>query len=374
MLSIIQYMFQFIPQASLQKLIDVLAARGYRVIGPQASDGAIVYADLQCIDQLPKGVRSRQQPGSYRLQAQSDDLLFAWANGPQALKPFLFAPQESMWRAEKTEQGFTVRTLSPESRPLAVIGARACDLAALALQDKVFLEGAYIDPHYLARREGLFLVAVNCTHAADTCFCAATRTGPRAKSGFDLALTELADGFVIESGSQTGEAVLSALHLVPASQVQTQTASNAVDQAAASQTRGLPLDIKDRLAANLHHPRWGEVAKRCLSCGNCTQVCPSCFCHAEFETPALDGASSTHERRWDSCFSQGHAYIHGMQIRPEIRHRYRQWLTHKLSSWHAQFGSSGCVGCGRCIAWCPAGIDLTEEAEVICGGDDASLS
>jgi sulfhydrogenase subunit beta (sulfur reductase) len=367
-------MAQFIPRASLQTLIDVLAARGYRVVGPQVSDGAIVYADLQRVEQLPKGIHSRQRPGSYRLQSANEDLLFAWANGPQALKPFLFAPQEPMWRAEKSDQGFKVQTLSPESTPLAVIGARACDLAALALQDKVFLEGSYIDPYYLARREGMFLVAVNCTHAADTCFCAATHSGPRAESGFDLALTELVEGFVIELGSQMGDVVLSALQAAPASQMQTQTASSAVKQAAASQTRGLPPEVKDRLAANLHHPRWNEVAKRCLSCGNCTQVCPSCFCHAEYEAPALDGASSNHERRWDSCFSQGHAYIHGMQIRPEIRHRYRQWLTHKLSIWHAQFGSSGCVGCGRCIAWCPAGIDLTEEAGVICGGDDASLS
>lgn len=363
---------QFLPRTSLQQLLDLLARRGYRCIGPQARNGAIVYDTLHDAADLPKGLRDVQAPGAYRLEAAGDARMFAWANGPQALKPLLFAPEEPLWRARRTERGFTVEALLPERQPLAVIGVRACDLAALAMQDKIFLQGQYVDPCYAARREDMFLVAVNCTHSAATCFCASTGDGPRADSGFDIALTELDDGFVVQSGSEAGARMLAEMTLPAAADAQINVADAAIAHAASTQIRTLPgRNLQNTLFANLHHPRWDDVAQRCLSCGNCTMVCPTCFCHAEADAPSLDGASSVHQRQWDSCFSEGHAYLHGMQVRPEIRYRYRQWLTHKLGSWHEQFGASGCVGCGRCIAWCPAEIDITEEANAICGAGDA---
>lgn len=363
---------RFLPRTSFAALPEILARRGYRVVGPQARDGAIAYGTLRTAADLPAGVRDSQQPGRYRLAQTDDSRLFAWANGPQALKPLLFAPVEPLWRARRTERGFEVEAAVPETQPLAVIGVRACDLAALAIQDNIFLHGEYPDPYYAARREGLFLVAVNCTHPAATCFCASTGDGPRAEAGFDLALTELDDGFVVQTGSSIGERMLAELDLPAATAGQIEAADQAVRQAAASQTRTLPgRNLRDALFANLQHARWDDVASRCLSCGNCTLVCPTCFCHAEGDEPALDGGDSLHRRQWDSCFSEGHAYIHGYQVRPEIRHRYRQWLTHKLGSWHDQFGRSGCVGCGRCLAWCPAEIDLTVEAWAIGGGGDA---
>jgi formate hydrogenlyase subunit 6/NADH:ubiquinone oxidoreductase subunit I len=357
------------PRPALQELLDIFARRGYRCVGPQERDGAITYDTLGSVADLPKGVRDSQQPGQYRLSHGGDACLFAWANGPQALKPLLFAPAEPLWRAAKTDRGFTVETVLPETRPLAVIGVRACDLAALAIQDQIFLRGEHPDPYYAARRESLFLVAVNCTHPAATCFCVSTGDGPHAIAGFDLALTELEDGFTVEMGSRAGEQVLAELDLPPAAASRIEAANAAVRQAAACQVRTLPgRNLRDALFSNLHHARWDDVAARCLSCANCTLVCPTCFCHAEGDEPALDGGESVHQRQWDSCFSERHAYIHGFQVRPEIRHRYRQWLTHKLGSWHDQFGRSGCVGCGRCLAWCPAQIDLTEEAWAICAG------
>jgi ferredoxin len=363
----------FLPRDSLQALLNILVQQGYRCIGPQLREGAIVYEPLHHVAALPAGVRVTQAPGSYRTGQTGDARQFAWANGPQALKPLLFAPQEPMWRARRTETGFTVETSIPETGPLAVIGVRACDLAALAIQDRIFLQRENPDPYYAARRAGLFLVAVNCTHPAATCFCASTGDGPGASHSFDIALTELEQGFVSEAGSERGAAVLRELALYAASVADTEAAHQAVEHAAHVQTRSLPgRNLRDQLFANLDHPRWDEVAQRCLSCGNCTLVCPTCFCHAQTEVPTLDGLSSVHQRQWDSCFTEGHGYIHGVQLRPEIRQRYRQWLTHKLGSWHDQFGRSGCVGCGRCIAWCPVGIDLTAEAQVICGGADAA--
>ena len=288
-----QSLAQFLARDALQALIGVLAARGYRVIGPQVRDGAIVYADLAQVADLPQGWRDVQAPGSYRLSSSDSVRYFAWANGPQAIKPYLFAAQEPLWRARKTEDGFQVEAMMPDARPLAFIGVRACDLAALALQDRVFLGGTYVDPYYEARGAEMLLIAVHCSHAAATCFCASTGDGPRAEAGFDLALSELDDGFVLEIGSELGRGIAVLLPLVPASAGQIHAAQAQVEAAVQSQTRTLPSrNLRDLLFANLEHPRWDDVAARCLSCGNCTLVCPTCFCHAESEVPALSTGAS----------------------------------------------------------------------------------
>ncbi len=364
----------FLPRARFQGLLDALHAAGYRCIGPQLRDNAVVYDTLARVEQLPQGARDRQAPGSYRVERTKHPRFFSWANGPQALKPYLFAPQEPLWRSARGPDN-VIRFMEapPPAEPLAVIGVRACDLAALRLQDRHFLERGFADLHYAARRNNLFLVAVHCTHPADTCFCVSTGDGPRAEQDFDLALSELDDGYLVQAGSDRGRAVAVKLPLSPATDVQQRMADGEIEDAARRQTRRLPSrNLRAALFANLAHPRWDTVAARCLSCGNCTSVCPTCFCHSETDEPALDGGHSVHLRQWDSCFTQGHSYIHGITLRAETYMRYRQWLTHKLGSWHEQYGRSGCVGCGRCIAWCPVGIDITEEATAICGGQGSA--
>ena len=363
---------RFLPRARLQDLIEALAGAGFRCIGPREREGAIVYGPLTQAAELPAGVRDTQEAGSYRLARTASPRAFAWANGPQALKPLLFAPSEVLWRARRRpDGGIDFDSALPSVRPLAMFGVRACDLAALAIQDQHFLQGAHgaaADPSYARRREGLFLVAVNCSHPAATCFCASTGDGPRAVQGFDIVLDERDDGFLAQAGGERGEAILAGLALDAATPAQAAEAQRQSADAASAMMRRLPgRNLRDALFANLEHPRWDEVADRCLSCGNCTSVCPTCFCHSEPERQRIDGGESEHAREWDSCFTRGHSYLHGMTVRPDTRTRYRQWMTHKLGSWHDQFGRSGCVGCGRCIAWCPVGIDITEEARAICG-------
>jgi sulfhydrogenase subunit beta (sulfur reductase) len=359
----------FLPRASFQVLLDALSQSGYHCVGPRIHDGSIIYGALTRVEELPRGMHDHQTPGRYRLENDASPRLFAWANGPQALKPFLFAPVEPLWRSERAGGVLRFAAIMPSAERLAVIGVRACDLAALRLQDQHFLEGRFTDPHYTARRANVFIITVHCTHPAETCFCASTGDGPRATQGFDLALSELDDGFLVQAGSDAGHMFAARLPLAPATAAQHQATDREIEAAARRQTRRLASrNLRDALFANLDHPRWENVAERCLSCGNCTAVCPTCFCHSEADEAALDGGHSRHLRQWDSCFTQGHSYIHGITIRADTRTRYRQWLTHKLGSWHDQYGRSGCVGCGRCISWCPVGIDITEEAAAIGGG------
>jgi ferredoxin len=236
----------------------------------------------------------------------------------------------------------------------------------MRIQDRVFMDGPYTDPTYTRRRESAFIIAINCTQAAPTCFCESMKTGPRCREGFDIALTETGDGFVVEAGSEEGASLIHELPVSSSTTAQQHAAEVERQRAIDQMTRRLDTDgIRDLLLGNVNHPQWEDVATRCLSCSNCTMVCPTCFCSTVEDVTDLTGDHVTRERRWESCFNIDFSYMNGGVVRNSIRSRYRQWLTHKLATWHDQFGTSGCVGCGRCITWCPTGIDLTAEVAVI---------
>lgn len=367
-----RYKHYFLPHVELSRLLAAVRQRGYGVVGPQVSQGAIVYEALTSVDQLPQGYQDTQSPGVYRLEKTASTSYFAWANGAQALKPLTFAPRETLWRAERDAAGKLVfNEVVAKSAKTAVLGVRACDIAALQKQDRIFLHDQYRDDNYAARRQALFLMAVNCNQPAAACFCVATGDGPSAQQGFDMVLTELVTGFIIQAGSDEGEQVLTELNLVAPSDAQFFEAGNLALAAEQKQRRHIDQNkIQQHLMQRLEHAQWDDIAERCLSCGNCTMVCPTCFCHREQDESNLAGSEVLHNREWDSCFTQGHSYIHGTTVRQQTKLRYRQWLTHKFATWVEQFGSSGCVGCGRCITWCPAGIDVTRELAVLCEGGE----
>jgi ferredoxin len=358
-----------LPRASLSQLFVVLEQQGYIIVGPTVRQGAIVYDRLQSTDDLPVGWTEEQEAGTYRLKPSGDSRYFGYTIGPQSWKQFLFPPIATVATAEKSAAGWSVTAATGEDSPrYAFLGVRACELAAIAVQDRVFLQEHYADEIYRTRREQALLIAVNCTHAAPTCFCSSMGTGPRCASGFDLALTELEDRFLVEIASERGAEIASELALESASEQELQQAEAATENAATQQTRSLPAqDVREMLMNNLQHPQWDDVAQRCLSCTNCTQVCPTCFCSSVREVTDLDVTRVERQRAWDSCFNFDFSYMNGGIVRNSIRSRYRQWLTHKLATWHDQFDVSGCVGCGRCITWCPVGIDLTAEVAAIQG-------
>lgn len=350
-------------------LIEALGRHGYRVLGPTVRDGVIAYGDVASIDDLPRGWSDEQTGGRYRLLRREDDALFGYAVGSQSWKQFLHAPVLSLWRAQRNGSAVQSPTDSQPPR-FAFIGVRACELHAIAIQDRVFLGGGHVDPHYRVRRQDAFIIALNCGVAGGTCFCVSMKTGPKVPAGFDLALTELLSPqehvFLLEIGTEAGRALLSGVPQRPATPAEVAAAQAIVERTAANMGRTMRSDdVHDLLLRNLEHPRWKDVADRCLTCGNCTMVCPTCFCTSVEDSSDLAGLEASRSRRWDSCFTTDLSYVHGGSVRQSARSRYRQWMTHKLASWHDQFGSSGCVGCGRCITWCPVGIDITEEVRAI---------
>ena len=355
-------------------LLDALGRRGFETIGPIIRDGAIVYDRIDGIGDLPEGWTDEHGPGTYRLARREDRALFGYVVGPHAWKRFLHPPVLQLWRAERGEGGIAFTPPPGRERPFAFIGVRSCDLHAIEIQDRIFLGGGHVDTHYRDRRSDAFLVVVNCAEARGTCFCSSMGTGPRAERGFDLALTELDPAgdhrFLVEVGSERGAEIAAELPHRPAAAADREAATSATAHAVAGMGREMPAeDVPGLLARNLEHPRWDDVAERCLTCGNCTMVCPTCFCTTVEEDLDLTGSAAGRTRKWTSCFGLDFSYMHGGSVRSSPRSRYRQWMTHKLSTWVDQFGTSGCVGCGRCITWCPVGIDITEEVRAIAAGE-----
>lgn len=405
---------RILPKPRLDDLLHLLAGDGFEVIGPRIEQGAIIYAPLQSASELPIGWTDRQAPGTYRLEKRTDDAYFGYAVGPHSWKKYLFPSALSLWQAQRTATGFEVRSQEPTPPRRAFLGMRSCELHALAVQDRVFMDrdGGFTDPYYARARAQLFLIAVECEHPSGVCFCASMGTGPEVRpdripllaskyedaagqatgarvplplaaaapanagdrSVCDLVLTELDNAFVIRAHSPDGQSLLKRMNLTEATKEQVAEGKRRVDSAAGSMGRSVDVaDVRPLLHGNQEHSRWDEVATRCLACTNCTLVCPTCFCSSVEDVTDLALENAERIRRWDSCFNPEFARVHGGNFRTSTRGRYRQWLTHKFASWFDQFDVSGCVGCGRCITWCPVGIDVTEEITAIQKTDGRKL-
>jgi ferredoxin len=352
-----------LPKAELNRLISALQKLGYQTVGPRVQNDMICYGPIESVSDLPRGYTSEQDAGRYQLVHTGHPRLFDVTPGSQSWKQFLFPPRSTLFTVRREDGHWQIEEENQPAPSYAFIAVRPCELAAILVQDRVFLREEWSDSIYRSRRQSAFILNVNCLHPCGTCFCASMGTGPKAATGYDLSLTELEDVFLVAVGSEAGRMAMAGLIIHPASAFLLQAENKGIEDARKRMGRSLPnpQELPELLLSNLEHPQWDDVAKRCLSCTNCTQACPTCFCWDATDQPSLSGDASQRVRLWDSCFNPDYSYIAGGNTRPNTRARYRQWLTHKLGSWQHQFDVSGCVGCGRCITWCPAGIDLTAE-------------
>jgi len=356
--------------AALPDLFALLRQDGFQPVGPTIRDGYLVLDCLEGPDDLPRGWTTEAAAGFFRLQRRQDEAYFGFNLGQESWKKYLYPARVPLVTATRHDDAISFAPTATSIPAYACIGVRPCELAAIAVQDRILLHGPVIDPDYAARRQAALIIAVDCTEADSSCFCASLGTGPAAAAGFDLALTELCgtDGhfFLVQTGSERGERLLTKLPRQPVMEGQWQQAQTLVAAAAGSQTRSLATDgLPGLLYDRTEHPHWDDVAARCLSCGSCALVCPTCFCFSMAEETDLANMTATRWRRWEVCHNLDHSYIHGGWLRPSIKARYRQWLTHKLAAWLDQFGCLGCTGCGRCLVWCPVAIDLTAELQAL---------
>ena len=364
------------PGSGLDRLVRALVDDGFRVIAPVERDGAVVYDVVARGDDLPRGLHVEQAPGRWRAWHDDGDHRFGWTPAADSWKRWFMPPEEVILSIRRSDHSFAVTSHTATPSPLAIVGARDCELRAIAVLDRVLADPDHPDPRYVARRASTFVVAVTCGRPASTCWCTSMGGGPRPAAGFDILLTEVDDPgghrLVAEAGTDRGDALLDRVG-APHARADDVAAAAAVASDAA---RSMPIRLDGSavpaaLRDSALHPHWDDVARRCLSCGNCTLVCPTCFCaRIEDRTALAPDVAPVVERhqRWASCFELDHSNLAGRPVRATTASRYRQWLTHKLQTWPAQFGTNGCVGCGRCTTWCPAGIDLVEEARVLVGG------
>ncbi|MCP5026879.1 MAG: hypothetical protein GY929_11410 [Actinomycetia bacterium] len=342
----------------LPRMIDALVRSGREVVATVVRDGVVTLDRIESAAELPTGWRDEQEPGRYRAQPTESPSYFQFAASAQPWKRFLHEEPTLLIRTRRTGDGLQLTEPAGDRPALAFVGIRSCDLEATRRLDAVLAA----DPAYQRRRAGLVVIAVACTAPAATCFCASVGTGPRPGHEADVVLTEIDDGHLLASAhTDFGRNLLDESGANErADPEQVGRAHELVEACAQVQARHLDPDDLARAAAHPDDKGWAEVANRCLTCGNCTMVCPTCFCTAIEDRTSIADDSAERWQRWDSCFSLDFSYVHGGPVRPSASSRYRQWYLHKLVTWHDQFGSSGCVGCGRCITWCPTGIDMTE--------------
>lgn len=358
--------------SQFEKLLILIKNSGYKLFGPKVHDEVIIYDELQSAQDLPIGWGDDQEAGRYRLKPRGDKAYFGYNLGPHSWKKYLFPPREKLWSARKEGNSKLVilQENPPQDEKMAFIGVRACEIQGIFVLDKVFNNNVAVYEQYQRRRDNTLIIAVNCTTAANTCFCVSMQTGPFVKEGYDLALTEVIDEtqhyFLVASGSPVGDSFCSALSLPFASGEERQLADSHVERTKEKMFRKVDNEhVHEVLMHSWDSKQWDDVASRCINCANCTMACPTCFCSDTQDKVSLDGTHVDRWQSWESCFNLSHSYIHGGSVRSSAQSRYRQWLTHKFGTWWDQFGVSGCIGCGRCIAWCPVGIDVTAELKIL---------
>lgn len=365
---------KFLSYDNLQQIFDKLTKVGFSISGPVFSQNAVKYSPIKSTSQLPWGVIQDADSDTQSYQINKElNKCFKWIKAIGSAKPYLFKQDVTLWRALKNEDTGKLEFIQEKQAATehAIFGLRSCDIQAIKIQDRVLLNGKFPDEVYKAYREKLFVIGVNCSAASKTCFCASVKAGPEINSDeqvAELILTEIDGGFIVNFYTSKANDILDLSSLVNATNEQINDAKMSITPATIQQKSipDLKIRIKQIPASKGNQEVWNGFMQNCTSCGGCTQVCPTCFCHKTEELPSFDFEESEHLRMWDSCFSKDHGYTSGINHRPDLMSRYQMWMNHKFAEWSNQFGDDGCVGCGRCIDICPVDIDVTAGINKLC--------
>ncbi|MCX7706086.1 MAG: 4Fe-4S dicluster domain-containing protein [bacterium] len=253
-----------------------------------------------------------------------------------------------------------------------VIGAANCDLAGLKILDNVFLKGDYRDPNYIKRRENTLIVSIDCASPLSICFCEKVGLSPFPSSGYELNLTRIDNGVIIETGSKAGEELIGSIgdrdvldtEIGKRERVRKNSSSLIKQHNAEFQFTGeISKSFKDIFSSG----EWENVWKNCVQCGSCTNICPSCVCF--FLEDISKNENFSKSKIWDSCLLPGYARMaSGVSPRPLLSERYKNRLACKYMYMVEHFGMTGCTGCGRCIAGCPGKIDKRKVLSCVVSG------
>jgi len=333
----------------LGKLIEVLKAYGYVTYGYKVSRGAVIFDELRNLEDMPLKYRDVQGPGSYRL-IEGNGVRHSFASPKEVIHP---ARQELF----NVDSNGGVSYPPIESKKIALVGIKSCDLASIKVMDRILSN----DDSYNARRKEALTIVEECINPGDTCFCGSLGTGPYVSEDFDLAYARIDDDHVLfKYGSRVGLNLVKRLGLKPASEELVNTYSSLMSEA---KEKTSPLkfglsDIENSMLKSMSDvDLWKKLSEKCVGCANCNLVCPTCFCTEFLDDLKLDNSASR-VRFWVGCLSYVYGLVAGTHFRPELYMRYRHFVLHKFLFYRKQIGLVGCVGCGRCITWCPVGIDL----------------
>ena len=279
------------------------------------------------------------------------------------LKKYFYHPTETMFSFSNS--GFVSSIESVKVHDI-IFGVHACDIHGIQILDRVF-SGRYRDEYYFSRRENVSLIGISCL-SDDFCFCNSMGTD-YVDTGFDLFLSEITDGYLVRVGTSKGDDMVN-LSKELFQEITQQEIDDYKDYALAKKKgfkrflniRNLPeiMDLEHKSSL------WDELGKKCTSCGTCSMCCPTCYCYRTFDEVNLDMESGRRRRQWDCCLFRDHALVaEGHNFRKDRSDRFKHRWLHKQQSFAGEFGQPSCVGCGRCIEFCPAKIDMTEELNKI---------
>ena len=320
-----------IDKSAVADLLDVLLKR-YQVLSPVQRNGIL---DMGIVD-------------------DHDQVVLDWSNTKGAPKELFFPRSEVLFTYQ---DGEIVPASLPEEQRV-VFGIRPCDARSSVLLDNVFDDPDYQDPYYVNRRKRTILVGLACNEPSSTCFCSAVGGGPFSTDGLDVLLTDLGDRYLVEALTEQGEGLLDGNPSLRQA-TESDTAAKAEIAAAAEEMVSGPSTegIKEKLDGMYDSLFWDNVHLKCLGCGACTYLCPTCHCF-----DIVDEGNSDRGRRvrnWDTCqFALFTHHTSGHNPRPTGKERMRQRVMHKFNYFVSNFQEIACVGCGRCVRECPVNIDI----------------